>query len=639
MYWEGRVSEETGKKGDLRLRAAGLRQRAEDAVGTTGPDKMDVAPGEVLGLLHELQVHQVELEMQNDELRRTQAALEAARDRYVSLYEHAPVGYFTLDLEGKVIRVNATAAQILGREYSQVNGQRFVRFVEHDERPRFHFFWRELLTATDPVTAEVRMVRQNGTPFWARLHASMIDEDGDGEPVRVCRLILADITERRRAEEMIQDLNQELERRVKLRTDELARVNAALRMEIVAREQAEAELRLHERELEQRVAERTRELSTLLAISRNVSSTLELEQLLGIILDQLRQVVDYTGCAIYLLENDTLTVLDYRGPVPRDDAMQYRLRLDESVGPADVVRTRQPLIISDLQNGTPLAQAFRERASPVQRSLIGKSRSWMGVPLVVQNQVVGVLRLDHVEPGYFTSHHAQMTLAVANHAASAVENARLYRQAKEIAAMEERQRLARELHDSVAQTFYAIALATNGVLAMLQSDKPGARETLDYILSLSNTGLTEMSALIFDLRPESLRREGLVAALSKQIEAVRSRNDMQVDEELGDEPEASLEVKEVTYRIAQEALRNIVRHASARHVTLKLKCDGAALQLEVQDDGVGFDQNRVSAQSMGLHSMRERALSVGGTWGVESAPKKGTRVWAEIPVRAGVAER
>jgi signal transduction histidine kinase len=157
-------------------------------------------------------------------------------------------------------------------------------------------------------------------------------------------------------------------------------------------------------------------------------------------------------------------------------------------------------------------------------------------------------------------------------------------------------------------------------------------DPLDYILSLADAGLAEMRALIFELRPESLETEGLVAALEKQAAALRARHEIEVTTTLCDEPQAPLEAKEAVYRIAQEALHNTVKHARANSVGLELVCTEGSLTLEVSDDGVGFDAGGEFPGHLGLRSMRERAQRLGGTLKVESSAGGGTRIRALIPV-------
>ena len=149
-------------------------------------------------------------------------------------------------------------------------------------------------------------------------------------------------------------------------------------------------------------------------------------------------------------------------------------------------------------------------------------RSKSDHPLTLKCCVIGMPVLTASEADAFTPHHATLALAIANQAAIAIENARLYAQAQELAALEERQKLARELHDSVSQALYGISLGAHTARKALERDPQGVVEPLDYVLSLAEAGLAEMRALIFELRPESLEAEGLVAALTKQAAAVQA---------------------------------------------------------------------------------------------------------------------
>ena len=214
----------------------------------------------------------------------------------------------------------------------------------------------------------------------------------------------------------------------------------------------------------------------------------------------------------------------------------------------------------------------------------------------------------------------------------AVENARLLVEVRGKAALEERQRLARELHDSVSQALYGIALGAKTARTLLDRDSTKVASPLDYILSLADAGLAEMRALIFELRPESLEREGLVAALEKQAAALRARHEIKVETDLCNEPDAPLEIKEALYRIAQEALHNIVKHAHASSVRIRMRCSPENVTLDVSDDGIGFEPEGDFPGHLGLHSMRERTERLGGTLAVESAPGKGTQIRAWIPM-------
>ncbi|HEX6288356.1 MAG TPA: histidine kinase, partial [Herpetosiphonaceae bacterium] len=260
--------------------------------------------------------------------------------------------------------------------------------------------------------------------------------------------------------------------------------------------------------LEQGVAERTHELSTLLEVSHNVASTLELKPLLGLILDQLQKVVDYTAATIYIVENDRLVVQDYRRPIAENTVVPFSYPLDRIGMLWEALRAGEPVIIADTRADTPLARFYQSIMGQQLYAELSYIRSWMGVPLLLKERVIGVLVVSHNVPDHFTPRHGRLALAIANQAAVAIENAKLFEQAQGLAALMERQRLARELHDSVSQALYGIALGARTARTLLDRDPSRLAEPLDYVLSLAEAGLTEMRALIFELRPESLELEG-----------------------------------------------------------------------------------------------------------------------------------
>ncbi len=253
------------------------------------------------------------------------------------------------------------------------------------------------------------------------------------------------------------------------------------------------------------------------------------------------------------------------------------------------------------------------------------------IPLIYRGESLGVFTV-YCPPGPPPAEgEIAFFSAIADQAAVAVENARLLVAAQEKAALEERQRLARELHDSVSQGLYGITLGAQTARTFMESDCTHARESLDYVLSLAKATHTEMRSLIFALRPESLASEGIVEALNRRAAAISARHELQVETHLCTEPELPLEVKEALYRIAQESLHNVVKHASARSCQLYLHQYQGTIVLEVCDDGVGFDPSSQFPGHLGLHSMRERAMHLGGTLELASIPGKETRVRVVIP--------
>ena len=217
----------------------------------------------------------------------------------------------------------------------------------------------------------------------------------------------------------------------------------------------------------------------------------------------------------------------------------------------------------------------------------------------------------------------------------------LRRQAGELAAGRERANLARELHDSVTQALFSMGLTTRSLELLLARDPEAARSKLAELRDLQRDALAEMRTLIFELRPSSLESDGLLQAVRTHAAAVQGRTGMSVEvaaepdplEESG-QPRAPIGVEEALYRIAQEALHNIVKHANARTATIRLARDAKAIRLTVTDDGIGFDPTRVPRGHLGLAGMRQRAEQLGGEFSVTSRRGKGSRIEVVISAAA-----
>lgn len=386
-----------------------------------------------------------------------------------------------------------------------------------------------------------------------------------------------------------------------------------------------------EEQLEERVNERTKELALLLEVSQNISSTLELKPLLDMILTQLKAVVDYRVAVLYALQDVQLTILNYQGEHPLEQTRWLLSLIEQDMARILQRHQHDPLVIDDIYQDPRLSQHSAEEVgtSPVMDP--APLHSWMGVPLVAKGRAIGLLTLAYSQPRYYTRRHANLVRALANQAAVALEHARLYGQAQELAALQERQQLARELHDSVAQALYSIALGARTARTLLDRDPSKLAEPLDYVLALAQAGQAEMRALIFELRPESLEVEGLVTALTKQAEAVQARYGLRVVMELGEEPLLPFLAKEALYRIAQEALHNIVKHAHATTVELRLHAFATGIVLEVIDNGVGFNPEQSFPGHLGMQSMRERVAHLGGMVEITSAPGQGAQIRVLIP--------
>ena len=262
-----------------------------------------------------------------------------------------------------------------------------------------------------------------------------------------------------------------------------------------------------------------------------------------------------------------------------------------------------------------------------------KSLQWQPAafaPLLHQGAAIGLLTAIYREGEMPYAAETSFLGALADQAATAAANCRLLAAAREKVTLEERQRLARELHDSVSQSLYALQLGATMARDRLDQVPVGIAQPIDYVLRLAEASQAEMRALIFELRPKALETEGLVAALNRQIEAIRARHGIAGQTIATPEPELPIEVKEALHRIGQEALWNTVKHARARRVDVRLKASKDTVVLEIADDGVGFDPNGSFPGHLGLRSMHERATGVGGSMEVLSGRGRGTRVVVRV---------
>ena len=263
-------------------------------------------------------------------------------------------------------------------------------------------------------------------------------------------------------------------------------------------------------------------------------------------------------------------------------------------------------------------------------------RTFLGVPILLRGTAYGNLYLTEKEGGVeFTAEDEELVTLLAAQAAVAIENARRVERdvlARAVATQEaERRRLARELHDGVGQALTSILL---GLSAMERAESAAAaREAAVALRELVVTTLQEVRQLAVDLRPKALDDFGLGPALVRLGQSVRETTglDVQVGALLGATRLPS-DVETAVYRIAQEALANVLRHAAAQHVSIVVTRRGDSVSIVIEDDGAGFDLSR-PVEGMGLAGMRERVGLLDGTIAIESAPGRGTTIVAELPLR------
>ncbi|MFC0038479.1 GAF domain-containing sensor histidine kinase [Actinomadura rayongensis] len=304
------------------------------------------------------------------------------------------------------------------------------------------------------------------------------------------------------------------------------------------------------------------------------------------------------------------------GPLPRQHGMLAAMLRDET-----------PHRLSDIR-AAPEFEGW-----PVAHPVL---KDFLGVRITDGADVLGIIFLANKESGGgFTAADEELLTLFAAHAAIAMSNARLYERNRELTVVAERNRLARELHDAVAQKLFSLRLTARAAAALAPRDPARSAAELARVEELAGEALAELRAVIFELRPADLA-DGLVPSLRKHVDVLDRVSDASVRYTGATAVALTEERETVVFRIVQEALYNALRHADPASVEVRLTADGGALALEVADDGTGFDPatetGGKNGGGLGIASMTERAASVGGALTIDATPGKGTVVRLEVPL-------
>ncbi|MGW7241244.1 GAF domain-containing sensor histidine kinase [Streptomyces sp. NPDC054804] len=264
---------------------------------------------------------------------------------------------------------------------------------------------------------------------------------------------------------------------------------------------------------------------------------------------------------------------------------------------------------------------------------------FLGLPIRDGDEIIGALFLANKdcrkpEGGCgFTAEDEELLSILAQHAAIALTNARLYERSRELTIAEERSRLAHELHDAVSQKLFSLRLTAQAAAALVDRDPSRAKGELQQVAALAAEATDELRAAVVELRPAALDEDGLVATLRTQIQVLDRAHAARVTFAASGVRALPAAQEEALLRVAQEALHNALRHSGAEHVDVTVNRRGGGAVLRVTDDGSGFDPHltRSAGRHLGLVSMRDRASGAGGTLTVESAPGKGTTIEMEVP--------
>lgn len=260
-------------------------------------------------------------------------------------------------------------------------------------------------------------------------------------------------------------------------------------------------------------------------------------------------------------------------------------------------------------------------------------RSFLGVPIVSAGEVIGAFYLTDKKGergALFDDADQELIETLAGHAAVAIQNARLYERSRELTVVEERNRLARELHDAVNQTLFSVSLTADAAALLVDSEPERAKQQLAEVRELVRAAMNEMRSLIFELRPGDVGSDGLAVTLQKHVDVLRRVHGVDIELSL-DGVEVEPELEREVFRVTQEAIGNALKHAAPEHVRVEARRDGRRLVVTVADDGSGFDPEGARARRhLGLISMRERAEAIGGALRVRSKPGEGTTVELEV---------
>lgn len=531
-------------------------------------------------------------------------ALAASQQMLQILMDSMTNAVFWKDLDSCYLGCNNVFADFAGFEPALLIGKSdrdmpWAQDTEYDSK--WFIDWdQSVIEAGEPRFGILeRLQRADGENRWLETNKVPL-RDLNGEVIGVLGTF-EDVTERRNAEDELQRTLDDLDARVQRRTTELVRANEALRREV------EDRIRLQAEERQQRsYAEALRDTAAAMSETFDVDAVTE-QVLFGV---------------ERLVSNDLTAVIVAR-PDGGFDLSRHRVAFGYQSGPLD------PTTV-DIDALSVIGRLLAEDGPVIVDDptvSVGPAKSVLGARMQVADQIVGFLVVESATRGFFTDGHADRLGAVADQAGAMLSNAQLASRVSELAAAEERQRLARDLHDAINQTLWTAALTAESALADVEKDSE-LEHRLGRLCQLTRGALSEMRSLLLELRPAELVDVGLDELLGHLLTALECRRSLAVTEEIGAvnlEPAAHIAV----YRIAQEALGNVAQHADATSLTVRL-VEGPPVELTIEDDGTGFDYDRTSPGHFGLRNMADRAQTVGAELSIESELGRGTTVRLRI---------
>ena len=393
--------------------------------------------------------------------------------------------------------------------------------------------------------------------------------------------------------------------------------------------------------LEQRVQRRTLvlqrralQLETNARVSREITSILDIDQLLTQVVRTIQDAFGYYHVQILLAdeERERLVLQAASGEVGqrlKDEGYSLLIGPDSLNGQAAF--TNSPIISNDVS---------KEPHFHADNCLAG-TRSEMVIPLRIGQRVIGTLDVQSSDLDGFSPEDIVVIQSLGDQVSIALENARLYQRSRDLAVLEERNRIARELHDSVTQSLFSIDLHARAIATYLRQNPVKAQEQIHQLRQITKESLQEMRSLIFALRPYSMIEPGLGPALQQLVERERRSKGPRITLQVTGNGQLPTETEIGLFRVAQEAIRNAIKHAYAHSIHITLTNETNRVRLAVVDDGQGFDLNNLPSnrQAFGLVGMKERVQLLGGILLITSTPSEGTCVGVDLPIPEKEGER
>lgn len=500
------------------------------------------------------------------------------------LIQAAPIAAVVVNDEGRILFANTKLAAIFGYAIGELNGQLIEILVPSGTKKK-HEGYRQHYTANPHMRAmgiglDLMGQHKNGTVFPIEVGLGYLPW---GDKLAVMASVL-DISPRKQTEAF-------LEARVRERTQELER--------------------------RRQVADSLREILAL--INTNAS----LDEILNQIVAQAIQLLGADAGAIYQLhEQDGVLQLQQSRMHDAPEISLRHVTVQADTPMSRAVRTRQPSSMTNepLLLTVPHPDLHHEEIALWEEGF----QAMLSAPLVVKDEVYGSLVLYYRHRHNFSEEALSLVATFCDQAALAVENARLYAQIGHAAVAAERSRIAHDLHDSVTQTLFSASIIADILPRLWQRNRSDAERRLQELRELTRGALAEMRTLLLELRPTALVNVSLTDLLHQLADAVVGRARLPIEVKVQGQEELPVHVRIAFYRIAQEALNNVAKHAEANQASVLLALQPEGVDLYIQDDGRGFRMDGVSGKCLGLNIMRERAEEIGAQFTIHSQPNQGT---------------